>query len=452
MINRTVPPTEKGNISFDIPKINLVKSSTGAQVYFVQKEKLPIIQLSVLFSCGSKFDPVDKRGLAYLTSLMFDEGAAEYDALQLNNEFEKLGTVLSVSSDHDIFSLSILSLKENFQRSIELLSKIINQPRFEEKDFKREKKKLLDRILQLKDEPSYIASTVFDSLIFKNSYYEFPEIGIERGVNEITIDDIISFYRENILKSNLQIVVTGNITEAELLELIDKYLIKNTNTLKQPKFLQPVKNNTNFYLIDKKDSAQSEIRIGHISKPRNAKDFYATIIMNTLLGGQFSSRINLNLREQKGFTYGANSSFNYLRDAGYFEVSTAVNIQNSGEAISEILKELNAVRLNITKEEIRFAKSYLVKQFPSRFETYTQIAKNIVSLIVHSLPTDYYNGYTVNLESTTEGEIFEAANDNIFPNQLIVLAVGDKKLIEPQLKMISNGNLTELDLDGTSLL
>ena len=452
MIDRTASPAEKGNISFNIPKIKLTKSKNGIQVFFVQKGKLPIVQLSVVFSCGSRFDPIDKIGLSYLTSLMIDEGAAEYDTLQLNDEFEKLGTVLNISSNHDTFSLSILSLKENFIRSLELLSKIIYEPRFDEKDFNREKKRLIDKILQLKDEPSYIASNAFDRLIFANSFYEYPEIGYEDTVSNISINDIKSFYRDYFLNSGMQFVLTGSIEETELLELIDKYFINNTSTLKHPEFILPVKNETTFYFVDKKDSAQTEIRIGHLSKTRDAEDYYAAKIMNTILGGQFSSRINLNLRENKGFTYGAKSYFNYYQHAASFEVSTAVNIQNTGEAVSEILKELNTIRLNIEEKEINFAKSYMVKQFPSMFETYSQITKNIIPLIIHSLPINYYEGYTDKIDSTTDKEIIYAAKDNILPDQLVVLTVGDKKLIESQLIMISNGNLIELDLNGRPLL
>lgn len=447
MINRTQAPVPKGNITFDIPKIELLKSSTGIDVHFVEKNKLPIVQLIIMFSGGSKFDPAEKKGIAYLTSLLIDEGAGEFDAFQLNNEFEKLGSVLSISSDHDSFVFSLTSIKENFYRSFELLSKIINEPRLDEKDFAREKKKLLDRILQLKDEPSYIASTAFDKLIFDGNYYSLPEPGFESTVKKITLDDIKNFYSNTLLKSEIKLIAVGNISREEISGLVNKFLPTNLNHVKEPEYIQPKIDEAKFYFIDKKDSAQSEIRIGHLSKTREAEDFYATRIMNTILGGQFSSRINLNLREQKGFTYGAGSSFNYLQRAGYFEVSTSVNIQNTGEAVTEILKELELIKSNIKKEEIDFAKSYLIKQFPAKFETYTQVARNIVPLIIHSLPMDYYNGYSSQLDKVNTVEILKSANDNISTKNLIVLVVGDKKIVEPQLSAIAE-NLIELDFYG----
>lgn len=447
-IDRSVPPQAGGKISFEIPQIKVLALANGIEIYFVKKEKLPIVQTFAMTFSGSRLDPPDKKGLAFLTAQLIDEGAGEYDTLQLNNEFEKLGTVLSVSADHDNFAFSLLSLKENFERSVELLSKIILQPRFEQKDFEREKKKNLDRLIQLSDEPSYIATTAFEKQIFQTADYAFPEIGYPQTVGNISNEDVIGFYKNFIAAADIKLIVVGALGENELIDLFEKYLSAwkhRISSINEALILQrmPAK----FFFCNKQDSAQAEIRVGHISKNRNADDFYSARIMNTILGGQFSSRINLNLREKRGFTYGAGSSFDYYKDAALFEVSTAVNIKNTAEAITEIFNELKGIKENISEEEINFAKSYLIKQFPSRFETYSQIAKNISPLIIHSLPVDYYNSYAESLERTTGDEIKLAAVENIFPEQSIVLAVGDKKEILPQLKTLSD-EVIELDIYG----
>jgi zinc protease len=213
MTNRKTAPAAKENISFTIPEIKSLRSSKGIDVYFVKKDKLPIVQLIAMFSGGSKFDSLDKKGLAYLTSMMIDEGAGKYDSLQLNNEFEKLGSMINISTDHDYFNFSLLSLKENFNRTFELLSNIINEPWFNEKDFVREKKKVLDRILQLKDEPSFIASSAFEKQIFGSEFYAFPEIGFDGTVANISIDDIKAFYKNVLLNSEIKLVAVGNIEE-----------------------------------------------------------------------------------------------------------------------------------------------------------------------------------------------------------------------------------------------
>ena len=452
MIDRSTAPVAGEKLRFNLPEIKELKLANGIKLFFVRKQKLPIVFTEVLFSAGSKFDPLEKRGLGYLASLLIDEGAGEYSSLELNGEFEKLGSVSSVTSNHDLISMSLLSLKENFNRSLELLSKIILTPRFEEEDFNREKKKVINRLLQLKDESSFIASSAFDKRIYGDSYYASPEIGYEYSVRDISNSDVKKFYGDNINPENANLIVVGNLTENEAVDQFDKYLGGWQSTPgKELSFETPKRNPTKFYFVNKENSPQSEIRVGHIAKNRNAPDYIPAKIMNTILGGQFSSRINLNLREAKGFTYGAHSNFQYYQQAGAFEVSTAVNTDNTGAAISEIIKELIGIRENISYKEIELAKSYLIKQFPSRFETYSQIAKNIGQLIIHKRPLSELEEYTEAIESATSEEISASAVENIFPDELVVVAVGDRSKISPQLADLFGKDAVELNPDGNPL-
>ncbi|HOI30692.1 MAG TPA: pitrilysin family protein [Melioribacteraceae bacterium] len=449
MIKRETAPLPSALVPFEIPEIKLIKATGGLEVYYVQKEKLPIIQAIFISSAGSIYDPEGKNGLAFLTSLLIDEGAAEYDALQLNNELEKLGTITGISISHDAFTFSILSLKEHFERSFELISKIILEPRFEENDFNREKKKTLDKILQLKDEPSYIANSAFEKRIFAGTNYSNPEIGFEESVKSIANGEIKDFYRNEFLRSDLKIILTGNITGDEILNLINRYLSawNFDNQLRRQKLFSPAVL-PGLYIVDKKESAQSEIRVGNLIKNRNSEDYHAARLMNTILGGQFSSRINLNLREKRGYTYGAGSALNYNKESGYFEISTAVNIDNSADAVVEILNEMKLIRENITQAEIEFARSYLIKQFPSRFETYTQIARNISPLILHNLPIDYYHHYQSMIENVKEEEILKAAKEYVLPEKSVILITGDKEKIVRQLGSKLDMEPSELDIYG----
>jgi zinc protease len=452
MLDRSLTPIPGKSLTFNIPEIQRLQLSNGLDINFVHKEKLPIVYAEIIVFSGSRLDPYEKRGLSYLTSLLIDEGAGELNSLQLNDEFQKLGTILSINSNHDTVILSVLSLTEHFNRSLELLSKIILQPRFDERDFNREKKKVLDRILQLKDEPSFIASSVFEKKVFDNTCYAFSEIGYENTVPLITNEDIRNFYKKTITASNAKAIVIGSNKDTDVVELFNGYFNNwNSSSDNEHLFVPPERSNTNCYFVHKSDSNQTEIRIGHIAKKRNADDYYAARIMNTILGGQFSSRINHILREVKGFTYGANSSFHYFRESGLFEVSTAVNIENTGEAIQDILYELNNIRETISPEEIEFAKSYLIKQFPSRFETYIQIAKNFESLIIHSLPEDDLKNYTGSLTDVGIKEVQSAAVNNIHPDELVIIAVGDKEKIYNQLKDAVNSDPIELTIQGANL-
>ncbi len=453
MTYRSQCPEPEKKISFKLPAIERFTLSNKLNVSFIQKNSLPIVQISLIIPAGSKFDPSGKKGLANLTAMLADEGAGDWNALELDNELEMLGTILSISADHDSVFISILTLKENLDKSLFILSEILNRPRFNEEDFAREQKKCISKIVQLQDEPSYVASVAFDNLIFKNTPYAYPTLGFERTVDTITNNDVKEFFNSYYTIDNSLMVVVGNVNPLEIKDLLEKHLSGWKKYKSNTYGIFPSKNDTGkFYFIHKEEAAQSEIRIGHTAKGRKAPDYFETIIMNSVLGGQFTSRINLNLREKRGFTYGAHSSFNYNKDFGGFEVETAVHSQNTGESVSEILKELRDIRENITEKEFEFAKSSLIKRYPSLFETYSQLAKNLTVLHLFSLPDNYFDTYIPNIENATIEQTIAAARNNIFPEMATVLIVGDKNIILPQLKQVTEEELIEVDGYGNVVL
>ncbi|MFZ6033304.1 MAG: M16 family metallopeptidase [Melioribacter sp.] len=433
MFDRSTPPKPKTKVDFNLPEIEKFDTDNNT-IYYSQKEKLPIVQLNVLIDAGSRLDPPDKKGLALLTSLLIDEGAGKYNSFELNDEFEKLGTIISINVDHDTFVLSMLSLSENFEKSFELLAEILNNPRLNTEDFEREKKKLTGKIIQLRKEPSYIANTAFDRIVFDGTYYAYPELGYLETLDKITIEDVRDYYRKYIQNNSLNFAVVGNVSKDEIVRLVNKNFNGRQKITIDQNIEPVVDQNTKIYIADKRDAPQTELRIGHRGVKRNEETYYRLKLMNTILGGDFSSRINLNLREKKGFTYGAGSVYGYHKNAGFFEVHSAVNAVNTGESISEIIKEINGVRERIEEDEINFAKSFHTKKFPSLFETYTQIAKNITPLIIHNLDTNYYKNYVDKIQSVRNEEIIDAAKKYLHPESLVIVAVGDRDKIYEQVK------------------
>ena len=450
--DRSKKPKDTAEINFKLPGIEKFSIKNGLKVIFVEKNNLPIINLNLVINAGSKFDPTDEQGAAYLTAMAIDEGAGNLSALELDNEIESLGSVLGVSVDHDTFNISLLTLKENFARSLELMSDIAIRPNFDDRDFIREKQKLLTKLRQVKDEPSYIASTVFEKIIFGNLPYSTPIMGTAETVQSISNSGIKRFYSERFSALDSTMIVVGNLNRQELENNLNNYFDKWDGERvidTHPGNIDRGK--TKYILINKADAPQTEIRIGHLSTGRNTRDYYSKIIMNTILGGQFSSRINLNLREDKGYTYGASSSFIFNRFSGYFKISTAVQSQVTGAAIKEILNELNRIREGIKNSEIDFAKSFLIKRYPALFETYSQVSKNLITSVLYSLPDDYFNTYIEKIRSCTKEEITEAAEKNIHPEELVVIAVGDKNVIGPQLGELTEKDIIELDYLGNAI-
>ena len=230
-------------------------------------------------------------------------------------------------------------------------------------------------------------------------------------------------------------VIVGDI---EISEVTKHFDIWEKYTSHETEKLSIVKAQSQIILIDKKDAAQSEIRMGHFSRGRNSEDFYARSVLNSILGGQFSSRINLNLREDKGYTYGAHSNYNYNQLGSTFSVSTSVKSENTIDAIKEILFELKNIKTTITKEEVDFAKSFLVRRYPSLFETYSQIAANLTLLPIHKLGADYFENYIGKINKTDLHGVSQAAEENIYLDNLVIVVVGNAKIIGESLKDLAD--------------
>ncbi|HED07532.1 MAG TPA: insulinase family protein [Ignavibacteria bacterium] len=449
-LDRKIIPKPNKQSRFLLPKIIEFKIGEFLNVHFVQKNNLPIVRFGLISDVGSTIDPNGKKGLANLFSMLIDEGAGKFDSMQLKEQFQILGTNLSIGASKDSCSFSFLTLKENFDRSLELLNLILNEPNFKEDEFKKEKDKLLTGIQQIKDSPDDIADLAFDSLIFNNtSSYSYPTSGYAENVESITLDDVKNFYKSIFLQSSINIVVVGDIAKEELENKIRKFITPWKSTIKKKsKNIFVVDTKTKIYFADKKESVQSEIRVGHITCKRNETDFYSNALLNTILGGQFSSRINLNLREDKGYTYGAHSGFNYYKNAGYFYVTTSVEGKFTSAAIKEILFEMKKIKKGVTEEELTFAKSSIIKRFPLNFETYGQIASNLTNKIEHNLSISYYNNYVKNISNVDNQMIKNSAENFIRPDNAVIMVVGDKKNILPQLEDLNKYEVIEVDNYG----
>jgi zinc protease len=435
-IDRSKKPSISSKLIFKMPSYDKFVLQNNLDVYFIKKDALPIIKINIVIYAGSKFEQTGKKGISNLLAMCIDEGAGEFDSLQLSEQFDLLGVQFSVNGNNDTIQLTLQTLKENFGKALELIGKILISPHFNEKDFKREKRKILTSLKQLKDDPDYLASTSFKSLLLgKRNPYSFPFLGLDKDINSITNEEVGSYYRNYIFPNNSFIVIVGDISNKELNGALDKYISCWKTGNFDVQFKSSDKSDEKVvYIVDKKDSVQTEIRTGHHTAKRNSKDYFPKHLLNTILGGQFSSRINLNLREKRGYTYGAGSSYNYYKDSAYFSVSTSVGIENSANALNEIIKELNKIRDGVTVEELKFAKSSIVRKFPLNFETNSQVASNFIGKVIYDLPNDHFDSYINNINSVSIEDVNKAAQDSIFPELATTVLVGDKEKLIPQLK------------------
>lgn len=449
-LNRAVKPFPKEEISFSLPEIENFCLSNGLRVLHVKKDTLPIININLVFYAGSKYDPSGRKGLANLFGMVADEGAGIYDTLALSDELDTLGTSLNINRDSDSIYYSLQTLTEHYAKSLDLFCDVLLSPRFEDAAFEREKRKILTRILQIKDAPDELADIAFERIIYgDDNPYSHPVFGYADTVQQINNAEVKDFYKNFIFPSNGFLVCVGNITADHLKksfeDKLNTWTIEGTNnfTLVNSKETAP-----KIYLLHKEGTVQSEIRCGHLTCKRNEMDYFPKSILNMILGGQFSSRINLNLREDKGYTYGALSRFNYHKDAAHFYVSTSVGAENTANALIEIDKEINKIKEGISDEELKFTKSSMIRKFPSNFETLRQISVNLIGKVVYGLKNDYFNTYIESVLNVTKEDVNKAAADNIFPENIKYVITGDKNIIRPQLKNIMFADVVEINSDG----
>lgn len=448
--DRSKVPQPVQEINFTLPGIKNFVLSNGLKVLFVQREFLPLVRMNLITGCGSIFDPRSKNGLANLFSMMIDEGAGEYNALELSEEFDIHGSSFNTSCNHDNIFLSARTLSENFERTLELFSLIILKPHFNDQDFKRERRKVEVKLLQQKDEPEELAYLAFSHLIHGTSNpYAFPVIGYDDSIDKLNNDEIKDFYQNNFSPNNSHLIVVGNISEEKLASLLENYLNKwnNKSNVITPKF-EFRKNKKTVSILNKEGAVQTEIRTGHRSSGRQTPDYLPKTIMNTILGGQFTSRINLNLREDKGFTYGATSNFSYYKNSGEFCVSTSVSTENTLAAVTEILNELEDIKNGVASKELDFAKSSIIRKFPSQFESDGQIASNLSLLAIHELPKNYFNTYIDNIRNISIEEVNRAAVNNILLDELSIVLVGDKNKLLDSFSSAGMGEIKIINEKG----
>jgi len=448
-VNRNKRPVTNSRISFKPPEFKKLYLNNGSQLYLIKKNELPIIRISFLIDCGSKCDEANKRGTSNLTAMCIDEGAGNLNALQLADEFELLGAQINAYSGSDVIFISLQVLSENFLKAIDLLSSVLISPHFNESDFEREKRKIQTRVEQIKDEPDQIADIAFEYLLFgSENPYAYPVIGTRDSLKEINVDDVRNFYANYFNSFNTTIIAAGNLNEDELVfNLEEKFREWRTGSKPSIKLIPTGSNGRKIYLLPKEGSVQTEIRVGHLASKRNEKDYYKKLLLNLVLGGQFSSRLNLNLREKHGFTYGIYSRFNYYRDDANFIVSTSVNTENISDALNQIFTELTKIRNGITEEELKFAKSSVIRRFPLNFETCSQIVSNFESKVIYNLPDDYFDTYLKKISDIRLDELNTETAKSIDADNTFIILAGDEKIITSQIKDDRFGQINKINFE-----
>ena len=432
-----------------LPPIEKTKLSSGLEVWMVEQKELPIVSMNLVLKSGSANEPDDRTGVSGLTTSLIDDGTKTRSAVDIANQLQSIGANLNAGGGWDSTNVSMQTLTKNLDQALAIYADVITNPIFPASELENLRGRSLVGLRQQKANPNAIANVAFNKVLYGN--HPYGRDNTEATLKAISRDDLVKYYENTFRPNNGVLIVVGNYDKKALKTKLESAFAgwKAGDVAMKP--LPPTGQlpKTGIFLVDRPNSAQSVVSIGQVGIDRMNPDYFPVVMMNSILGGAITSRISMNLREDKGYTYGANSGWQYRRGAGPFRAGGDMQTAVTKESIQELIKEINGIRgaIPITEKELDYNKQSSIRRFPSGFETVGGISAQLANLYVFDLPDSYFNDYISKINSVTLDEVNRAANKYIDPSKLAILIVGDRKVIEPGLKELGY-SITILDTDG----
>lgn len=447
-VDRSRLPTPGSDRPFHFPRIVRRRLSNGLEIRAVRHQSVPVVSIVLLVRGGSSVDPVDHHGLVSMTTGLLDEGSKGQSALDIADRLARIGGDLDLESGMDAVVIDLTTLDRFFETGLELVHEIVTAPNLENDDFNRIRNLRLERLRQMKDHASALAERAFARVLYGSHPYGHLALGSETSLTSMTVDTARALHAAMFDPAGATLVVVGDRPEQELLDVTAKVFdpwrasastmaIDRDAALLPPPPAPAVK----LGVVSRPGAAQSELRIGHVCAARSTPDYPALLLLNTILGGDFVSRLNLNLREAKGYTYGVRTGFSLRRGIGPFVMQTSVGTDVTGAALQEALAEIQAIAgaRPATREEVALAFASLSKGYPRGFETGGQVARSVAQLALHNLPDTYFEEFVPRLSQITVDDVSAAARQYLLPAKMTTLIVGDLDKIHGSLPGLGLG-------------
>ncbi|CAN5811057.1 hypothetical protein BH23GEM6_BH23GEM6_17540 [soil metagenome] len=422
--------------------------SNGLEVLYIRHGNLPMVQATLVTRGGLSDDPSNLPGLASFTAQMLDEGAAGRGSLELAAALEVLGASLGTGAGWDGAQVNLQVLRSRLPAALGLMADVVYRPDFPEAEVRRIRDERLTELNRGRDEARVIAGNAFASLLY-GSNHPYGRLSTTEVTRRIDRAALVNFHRSYYSPANSTLLLVGDVDES-IHQVVEQAFGGWTGTAvpAAPSAVLPEATATRIYLIDRPAAAQSEIRIGHPGVSRDNADFFPLQVLNTLLGGSFTSRLNQNLRETHAYTYGASSSFAMRRGAGPFTAASAVVTAKTDSAVIEFFNELNRIRDQVVPaDELEMAKRYVALGLPQSFETSAQVASRMAELRLYGLPMDYYNSYVQQVMAVTAADVQRVANEYVRPDRAAIVVVGDRATIEAGLRALPVGEVEIRTID-----
>jgi zinc protease len=449
--DRSKPPALGAAPTLSLPDIQKRTLSNGLPVWIVEAHEVPLAQINLLVLGGSADDAPGKFGVASLTAAMLDEGAGTRTALQISDDVEFLGASLATTSGWDASAVRLNVSSARLQEALPIMADVAIRPTFPQAELDRLRKERLTALLQAKDDPASVAPTAFARVLYGRAHrYGTAAMGTEATLKAFSIADLKAFHAAVYQPANATLVVVGDVTAAVVMPLLEKQFGTWRGAAAAARASVPAApqvKQTEVYIVDMPGAEQSQVRIGWIGVPRTTPDYFTLQVMNTILGGSFTSRLNLNLREKNQFSYGASSRFDMRLAAGPFFAGAGVQTDKTADALREFFNELNAIIKPIAGDELTKAKNYVALGFPSEFETIEDLASHLEEMIIYKLPDRYFAQYVDNIQAVTADAVQKAAATYIQPKRFAVVIAGDRKAIEASIQKLNLGPIRILTID-----
>ena len=447
-VDRSRLPTPSASPSFRFPTIHRRVLGNGLDVRAIAHRNVPVVCAVLLVPGGTAADPPDRPGLAAFTADLIDEGSGGRSALEISDLLARYGADLDVDVGPDAIVVSLTTLTRFLSPALGLLAEMATAPNIASADVDRVRKLRLERLIQLRDHAPAVADRAFNRLLYRHHPYGHLGLGSEEALQATTDGDIRRFHQGAFAPSGATVVICGDLEADALFDVvaaafehwampIDAAPINRHAGLTPP----PLVPEHRLGVVPRGGAAQSELRIGHICASRDTPDYHALVLLNMILGGQFVSRVNMNLRQDKGYTYGVRTGFDLRRGLGPFVLQTSVGTEVTTAAIREAMKELSDIRGSrpATSEELSVARASLTQGYPRGFETAQQVARSVSSLALHGLPNTYFEEFVGRMELVTIDDIARVAAHYLDLARMITVIVGDHDRIAGDLASLNVG-------------
>ena len=454
-VDRSVQPAPTAIRSFTPPTPRRHRLANGLEVLAMEKRGIPAVAFGLILKTGAAGDPVALPGLAPFTTSMLQEGTTTRSSRQIAEEFESMGSQLSASTGRERTVLNSETLSRQLPAALEIMADLVQNPTFPEEELGRIRTERLTAQRRMRDDPTALAGRVSSPLLYgRETPYGHPLGGTEDSLQGISRDDLTGHFRGSFGPSTATLIVVGDISLEDAVKQAEEHLggWRDNGESASPvdgAWDTSANGASKIYLLDKPGAAQSVIRAGFVSVPRSHPDYYALVLLNQLFGGQFTARLNMNLRQDKGYSYGYRSWFEWHSQSSLLLAGGGVETNVTREAVQETLKEFNDIRSGrpVTEEEFESAKAALLRQFPASFETPWQAIEQLAQVVSFDLPDDYYLSLTANIEGVTLDDVRRVAQEHLLTDRLTLLVVGDREVIEPGLSELGLP-IQAVDYDG----